>query len=118
MACTCNVGPGKFEGEGAAIYLAYFSYLDGNANDTGTVLLLDAFEPTDAEQWCASEYGYCADCIAAACLELATAVGIALEESETGFVSGRVYASTDAGDWQALCRRLEQGIEDDEDAWQ
>jgi hypothetical protein len=95
--CTCNVGPGKFEGESALTFLAYQSMLLGCSDvSTGTEEhLIDWFKgplnfDADHETVEAAEaYGYCAACIEEAINE--RPYGMSLRERSDGFVYGTVY---------------------------
>ena len=86
--CGCDVGPGKFEGEGAITALAYSSMLNGGSDlDLGPVSFFKAplnFDADSANLEFAQEQGYCGECIKEA-LE-ATIAGLSLYEDSNGFV--------------------------------
>jgi hypothetical protein len=98
MTCTCKVGPGKYEGEGALTFLAHAQAMLGNSdafttdeNGTSTDWLrhplnLDA-DRTVVEE--ARKYGYCDECIAAAGQDVRG--GVAVWEDTQGFVYCRVF---------------------------
>jgi len=93
MACTCQVRPGKFEGESALTFLAYQSMLLGCSDLTaGSVDFFKAPLNFDADQEtvkAAREYGYCEACISEALEE--RPYGMSICESSDGFVYGSTY---------------------------
>ena len=91
--CTCQVGPGKFEGESALTYLAYYHVLHGDS-DTST------FDGGNATDWfrrpfnfdaeaeavpATKAYGYCDRCIKEALED--ESFGLSVRTSPDGFVS-------------------------------
>jgi hypothetical protein len=90
--CTCKVGPGKFEGEGALTFLCYQLSLDGVAEDDAvgaySFFKLPLSDVGDL-QTAAREYGYCDECIASAAAEHSS-FGFYVWERDDGFVCGEV----------------------------
>lgn len=101
MRChECKVGPGKFEGEGPLTFLAHQSLLLGGSDCAAAgwdwfraPLGFDA-EPEMIKA--ARDYGYCDACIKEA-VETHVA-GIAIWESDNGFVDGRTFGTKEAFD--------------------
>jgi hypothetical protein len=101
--CSCDVGPGKFEGEPAMTFLCFQRALDGCADESPAdgvdFYRLKAEDrplfPAEYQD-AAREYGYCDRCIAETCAS--TAYGYATEETEQGFVNGAEYATKDEYD--------------------
>ena len=93
MACTCNVGPGKFEGESCLTFMAYQQMLLGAADITiGRYDFFKAPFNFDADQCvvkAARAYGYCDECIAAR----SAAAGLVISEDDQGFVYCTAYAT-------------------------
>ena len=104
--CTCKVGPGKFEGERALIYIAWQSAMlgtsDATTGDSEWGTLTDwmfapfHFDADPETVQAAREYGYCEACIAEALAD--ESAGLALWESEQGFVYGAAYATREEFD--------------------
>lgn len=104
MACTCKVGPGKFEGEGALTFMAWEQSMLGAADvSTGgegaetdwlrSPLNLDA----DADVVRAAlDYGYCQGCVDTAGTDVHG--GVAVWEDGQGFVYCRVFNTRKAFD--------------------
>lgn len=102
--CDCKVGPGKFEGEGALMALAYSSLMlggsDATTGDCGS--LVDWFRrpfnfDADRENLLfAREMGYCETCIAEALKD--EAYGLALSEDSNGFVYLESFETAEAFD--------------------
>ena len=114
--CDCKVGPGKFEGESALTFLAWDSTMEGSSDET-------TGSDGDFTDWlrgpgpfgfsedsanAARRYGYCESCIREA-LE-STAAGIAVWESDQGFVSGREFATVE--EFEASFAEAEEGEEE------
>lgn len=100
MSCSCKVGPGKFEGEPAVIFMAWQQAMLGNSDvSTGgegldgpltdwlrSPLNLDA----DIEVVVAAvSYGYCVECVDEAGKGIDG--GVAVWEADNGFVFGCVF---------------------------
>lgn len=87
MGCTCTVGPGKFEGEGALTCLAWHALCDGACDEEiGRYAIFKApFHSLIEYAGQAREYGYCDTCIVNGLLDPCFA--IALWESDQGFVN-------------------------------
>ncbi len=96
--CDCKVGPGKFEGEGVLTYLAWLEGCsDETTGDSERGNLTDwtqrPFGWDEGEFAAARAYGYCDACIREA--QDSPTAGIALWESEQGFVYGTTYDTLD-----------------------
>jgi hypothetical protein len=108
--CDCKVGPGKFEGEPALTYLAWQAVLDGGGDEstgeTGdlTDWLAGPFEWSEDYLATARDYGYCE-----ACIRDAQAAGIAVWESDQGFVYSALFDT--AAEYEAA---LAEAQHDDE----
>ena len=89
MACKCEVGPGKFEGEGALTFMAYQQMCLGNVDENvGRYDFFKAPFNFDADREvtkAAKEYGYCDECIEEASGH-GKAYGLAIYESDQGFI--------------------------------
>jgi len=113
MSCTCKVGPGKFEGEGALTFMAWEQAMLGNAdistgsNDNDLVDWLRSPLNLDADQEvvkAALDYGYCQECID----EAGTGVGggVAVWSDGNGFVYCRSFDTRAEFD-EALAKQQE-----------
>lgn len=105
MACTCDVGPGKFEGEPVATFLAWEQVGNGCADeDIGRYSFIRfPLDPDDDAKQLARDYGYCDECIASVGAD--DAYGVALWESDQGFVNGE-WLATEA-EWDKARKEAE-----------
>lgn len=101
MACKCDIGPGKFEGESALTFMAFEQAMLGNSDistgDGESGSLVDWLRVPlnlDADQSvirAALDYGYCQECIDDAGSDIRG--GIAVWEDSQGFVYSREFAT-------------------------
>lgn len=98
--CSCNIGPGRFEGEPASTFILDHLTMDGEgeqimyAEDAGCVVFDGQFTVADYSadaDLAAVDYGYCQPCVDAAWCELRDMVGAVVSWDAQGFVYGRVY---------------------------
>ena len=97
--CKCDVGPGKFEGEGVLTFLGWQSVINGFTDETtgsegNLVEWIQApfgFGADSEVLQFARAYGYCEACIAEALAD--DSAGLSLWESSNGFVYGTTYAT-------------------------
>lgn len=102
--CECKVGPGKFEGEPASTFMAWEHTMLGSVDvSTGeggrTVDWLRAPLNLDADASvvkAALAYGYCRACVDEAGQDVRG--GMALWESDHGFVYARVFVTREEFD--------------------
>lgn len=111
--CTCNVGPGKFEGEPAAVYMAYQQMCLGNADtEIGRYVFFKKPFLFDADQSVIKDalaYGYCQECIDNH--GDAADYGLVIWERDDGFVmSERIETEAE---WN---KAIEQAEEEDSEA--
>ncbi len=90
--CTCQVGPGKFEGEPARVFMAYQQMCLGGSDETiGRYDFFKAPFNFDADQSVVRDalaYGYCQACVDG--YDEPRLYGMAMWEDDSGFV----YAET------------------------
>lgn len=105
-ACTCKVGPGKFEGEPIATFLAWDIVGNGFADeDIGRYAFVRLPLTPDVElRQMAMDYGYCAACIDS--VDATDAYGVVLWESEQGFVFGEWL--NDEAEWNRAIATAER----------
>jgi len=116
VECTCDIGPGKFEGESAETFLAHA--LGDPDDELGSVQDFGHYERHDFplrvegtfEVDEAREYGYCDGCIADAIETFAGEGGIVVEENDQGFVTGTLFANRVKLD-EAWSRLRDEAIE-------
>ncbi len=121
--CNCNVGPGKFEGEGAVAYMAWEQLMLGNtdastggeSNETNWFRAPLNFDADQSVVRDALEYGYCNECIEGHADDIAG--GVSLYEDGQGFVYCKTYATREEFDAAlALAEQEdEQSADEDED---
>lgn len=116
MACTCNVGPGKFEGEPARVFMAYAQAMLGNVDlSVGRYDFMRAPFNFDADQSVvrdAREYGYCAECVEA--YDAERVWGMAVWTRDDGFVCARTFESENEWDAAIEAAESEETEEGDE----
>jgi len=102
MACKCKVGPGKFEGEPAHVFMAWEQAMLGNADVTvGRYDFLRAPFNLDADRCvveAAREYGYCEECTESTGDVLREAAGLVVWPDDVGFVYCRTFKTREAFD--------------------
>lgn len=97
--CTCQVGPGKFEGEDVATFVAWDVILHGCADEEIGRYAFVRFplDVDDETRQAARDYGYCDACIDG--LATLDDYGVCVWESDQGFVFSRWFTTED--DWNA-----------------
>lgn len=112
--CTCQVGPGKFEGESVLTFMAYQQMCLGNVDESvGRYDFFKAPFMFDADASvvdAALEHGYCQACIDAH--DDRTLYGLAIFEDDNGFVYCDTFATEadyDAGLKTAADRETDEG---------
>lgn len=116
-ACTCHVGPGKYEGESAFIFMAHCQANLGNS-DYSTIRydFLKAPWGFDADQSVVREaldYGYCAACVETYADDYRDDYGVVLWTSDQGFAGGRVLRTE--AEWNQAIRDAEAEEGDDDE---
>lgn len=116
-SCGCDVGPGKFEGEGAITFLAYEMVMNGGSDTTTggdeAVDWIRAPLNFQVDKECtaaALRYGYCERCIRTAGDGIEG--GVAVWEDSQGIVYSRVFETKEEFD-QALAEA--EGEDEDEE---
>lgn len=119
--CDCNIGPGKFEGEGVETYLAWMMVMGGGGDEiTG-----GEYGDGPTTDWIASPefctdkdavadalaYGYCQECIDFA--DSWRPAGMAVWETDQGFVGSRVFETQEAYDKAlAECQDADEAMQE------
>lgn len=120
LECGCDIGPGKFEGEGAVSFMVWEQAMLGNS-DVSTEdeygRMVDWLRSplnlgTDQEVVeAALGYGYCADCVESAGRDIGG--GVAVWEDGQGFVYCTTFDTREEFD-KALAEAEENQPEDSE----
>jgi|SRR5215467_1723476 len=112
--CSCQVGPGKFEGEPVETFIAWETMLNGFADeDCGRYAFVRfPLVVDDDMRELARDAGYCDACIDAAAT--ASGYGIGLYETEQGFVDSAIYETET--EWNTAVERCSADDDDEGDA--
>lgn len=96
--CSCDVGPGKFEGESVETFLAWDAIGGGASDeDIGRYSFVKFPLTIDKDEVAAAKaYGYCDDCLIDAAEN--PAFGMVLWETDQGFVGSVIYDTEAAYD--------------------
>lgn len=116
MACTCKVGPGKFEGESALTFMAYQQMCLGNSDySVGRYDFFKAPFMFDADRSvvkAALDYGFCQECIDN---HANGEYGCVVYDSDQGFAYCHTY-ETEA-EYDAAVKAAEEEVSDDQEAF-
>lgn len=116
MACTCKVGPGRFEAEGVLTFLAHEAAGNGCADDSaGRYDFFKApfeFDTVDAIH-AAVEYGYCVDCLDD--YDSGDVYGCAVWLTDQGFAECVTFATAEEYD-AALAEAEAEDCEDNDES--
>ena len=110
--CTCKVGPGKFEAEPIATFIAYDYVMNGASDETVGKYEFFRFplKPDCDAKRNARDYGYCDVCIAS--VDTDDVYGIAVWESDQGFVYGE-WLNTES-EWNKAIATAEEEANEEE----